>query len=172
LPAWAGALILAGLTLLAVMLIRRTPREMGTLVWEPLWEVAILFAGIFVTMAPALQLLGGLPALPWTESQLVWATGGMSGVLDNAPTYLAFATLADPGGPSSLAVLRPGLLRAISCGAVWMGALTYIGNGPNFLIKAVADRMGYRTPSFFGYLAYSLPVLLPVFALATLLFFR
>ena len=172
LPAWVGALILAGLTLLAVMLIRRTPRETRVLVWGPLLEVAILFAGIFITMAPALQLLAALPALPWTESQLVWATGGMSGVLDNAPTYLAFATLADPDGPSALAIARPGLLRAISCGAVWMGALTYIGNGPNFLIKAVADHMGYRTPSFFGYLVYSLPVLLPVFGLATLLFFR
>ena len=96
----------------------------------------------------------------------------MSGLLDNAPTYLAFATLADPGGPSALAAAQPGHLRAISCGAVWMGALTYIGNGPNFLIKAIADHMGYRMPSFFGYLAYSLLVLLPVFALATLLFFR
>jgi Na+/H+ antiporter NhaD/arsenite permease-like protein len=172
LPAWAGALVLAGLTLLAAISIHRTPRETRVLVWNPLLEVAILFAGIFVTMAPALQLLGALPALPWTETRLLWASGSMSSVLDNAPTYLAFATLADPGGPSALALRQPGLLQAISCGAVWMGALTYIGNGPNFLIKAIADHMGYRTPSFFGYLAYSLPVLLPVFGLATLLFFR
>ncbi len=172
LPGWAGALILAGLTFLAAFSIHRGPRETRILVWGPLWEVAILFAGIFVTMAPALQLLSRLPALPWSESKLFWSTGVTSGLLDNAPAYLTFATLADPRGPSSLATGQPGLLRAISCGAVWMGALSYIGNGPNFLIKAIAQHMGYRTPTFFGYLAYSLPVLLPLFALATLLFFR
>ncbi len=171
-PAWAGALILAGLACLAGISVHRTPREIKVLLWGPLVEVAILFAGIFVTMAPALHLLSTFPALPWTEARLMWASGTMSSVLDNAPTYLTFATLVDPGGPSALALKQPGLLQALSCGAVWMGALTYIGNGPNFLIKAVADHMGYQTPSFFGYLAYSLPVLLPVFGLATLLFFR
>lgn len=171
-PAWAGTLILAGLASWAALSIHRTPRETKVLVWGPLLEVATLFAGIFVTMAPALRLLGTLPALPWTEAGLMWSTGAMSSVLDNAPTYLTFATLVDPGGPAVLAKLQPGMLRAISCGAVWMGAFTYIGNGPNFLVKAIADHMGYRMPSFFGYLGYSLPVLLPILGLATLLFFN
>jgi Na+/H+ antiporter NhaD/arsenite permease-like protein len=172
LSGWAGAVILAALTCLAAMSIHRTRRETRALVWAPLLEVTILFAGIFVTMAPALQLLGTLPSLPWTEARLMWSAGSLSSVLDNAPTYLTFATLADPGGPRALAAAQPRLLQAVSCGAVWMGALTYIGNGPNFLIRGVAEHMGYRMPSFFGYLCYSLPVLLPVFGLATLLFFR
>ncbi len=171
LPAWAGALLMAGIVALAALSIHRTPRETKVLVWHPLLEVAILFAGIFVTMSPALHLLGTLPELPWTEARLVWSTGAMSSVLDNAPTYLTFATLVDPGGPAVLSTAYPGMLQAISCGAVWMGALTYIGNGPNFLVKAVADHMGYRMPSFLGYLGYSLPVLVPVFAIATLVFF-
>jgi Na+/H+ antiporter NhaD/arsenite permease-like protein len=171
LPGWMGALLLAGLTGVAARSIHRSSHQARALIWEPLLEVAVLFAGIFVTMAPALHLLGTLPALPWTEARLFWATGGMSSILDNAPTYLTFATLAHPAGPAALAAEKPHWLAAISCGAVWMGAVTYIGNGPNFLIKAVADHMGYRTPSFFGYLAYSLPVLLPVFGLATLLFY-
>ncbi len=169
---WGGIVVLAALTALAVLLIHRPGREKSVLVWTPLREVAILFAGIFGTMAPALQLLGSLPTSDWTPARLLWSAGGLSSVLDNAPTYLAFATLADPGGPRVLSGARPELLAALSCGAVWMGALTYIGNGPNFLIRAIAEHMGYRMPSFLGYLAYSLPVLLPVFALATALFFR
>jgi Na+/H+ antiporter NhaD/arsenite permease-like protein len=172
LPGWAGAVLLAALAGLAARSIHRTRREARALVWAPLLEVAILFAGIFVTMAPALHLLSTLPPLPWTEARLMWATGSMSSVLDNAPTYLTFATLADPGGPRALALGHPRLLQAVSCGAVWMGALTYIGNGPNFLIRGVAEHLGYRMPSFFGYICYSLPVLLPIFGLATLLFFR
>jgi Na+/H+ antiporter NhaD/arsenite permease-like protein len=125
-------------------------------------------------MVPALELLKlhgrefGLTQ-PW---QYFWLTGGLSGFLDNAPTYLAFATM--PAGGNSLGWLAqndPALLRAISCGAVFMGAMTYIGNGPNFMVKAIADEAGYRTPSFFGYLGYSCLVLLPVFALVTFLFF-
>ncbi len=171
LPAWAGIVILALLVVLAALTIHRPRREARVLVWAPLLEVAILFAGIFVTMAPALHLLGTLPPAPWTPARLLWASGILSSVLDNAPTYLAFATLADPGGPGVLAVSRPALLRALSCGAVWMGALTYVGNGPNFLIRGIAEHMGYRMPSFFAYIAYALVVLLPLFALATVLFF-
>lgn len=171
LPAWGGIVILALLAVLAALAIHRPRREARVLVWAPLLEVAILFAGIFVTMAPALHLLGTLPPAPWTPARLLWAAGSLSSVLDNAPTYLAFATLADPGGPAVLAASRPALLQALSCGAVWMGALTYVGNGPNFLIRGIAEHMGYRMPSFFGYLAYSLTVLLPLFALATVLFF-
>jgi Na+/H+ antiporter NhaD/arsenite permease-like protein len=171
LPAWGGIVLLAGLALLAGFAIPRSRSQAKVLVWGPLLEVAILFAGIFVAMTPALWLLSTLPALPWTEAGLVWATGSTSSVLDNAPTYLTFATLADPGGPRVLAVMQPAHLQAVSCGAVWMGALTYIGNGPNFLIHGVAKHMGYQMPSFFGYLVYALPVLLPIFGLATWLFF-
>jgi Na+/H+ antiporter NhaD/arsenite permease-like protein len=172
LPPWGGIAALALLAGLAALLIHRPRRETRLLVWTPLREVAILFAGIFVTMAPALHLLGTLPPADWTPARLLWSAGGLSSVLDNAPTYLAFATLADPGGPAVLSHTQPRLLAALSCGAVWMGALTYIGNGPNFLIRGLAEHMGYRMPSFLGYLAYSLPILLPIFALATLLFFR
>src|SRR5207253_7318376 len=141
---------------------------------QPIIEVAVLFLGIFVTMVPALELLKlrgrdfGITE-PW---QYFWLTGGLSAFLDNAPTYLAFATMA--AGESAIGDLvtrAPALLEAISCGAVVMGALTYIGNGPNFMVKAIADQAGYRTPSFFGYLGYSLLILLPTFALVTFIFF-
>jgi Na+/H+ antiporter NhaD/arsenite permease-like protein len=171
LPAWGSIGILAVLAVLALLAVHRPRREARVLVWEPMLEVAILFAGIFVTMTPALMLLGTLPPVVWTPAQLLWAAGGLSSVLDNAPTYLTFATLADPGGPAALAAAQPALLEALSCGAVWMGALTYIGNGPNFLIRGIAEHMGYPMPSFFGYLVYSLAVLPPVFAAATVLFF-
>ena len=107
---------------------------------------------------------------PW---HYFWLTGGLSSFLDNAPTYLTFATVA--AGPvddfSSLVEKKESILKAISCWAVLMGALSYIGNGPNFMVKAMAEGMGYRMPSFFGYLAWSAGVLLPIFALVTWLFF-
>src|SRR5205823_5553266 len=131
-------------------------------------------AGIFVAMVPALELLKlrgqefGIEQ-PW---QYFWATGLLSSCLDNAPTYLAFATMAaGPEGIARLVQTNEALLQAISCGAVMMGALTYIGNGPNFMVKAIADHAGYRTPSFFGYCAYSFFILLPCFILVTFLFF-
>ena len=105
-------------------------------------------------------------------------TGGLSAFLDNAPTYLIFATMA--AGNQNLSVLltgkAPGLvdgplvLQAISCGAVFMGAMTYIGNGPNFMVKAITEEAGLRMPSFFGYLMYSCAILLPVFGLLTVVF--
>jgi Na+/H+ antiporter NhaD/arsenite permease-like protein len=141
--------------------------------WSAIIEVAILFAGIFVTMVPALALLSvhgrslGITQ-PW---QFFWLSGGLSSFLDNAPTYLAFATLA--AGPHALGSLmdNPAVLQAVSCGSVFMGANTYIGNGPNFMVKALADEAGVRTPSFFGYMFYSGLILLPTFGLLTLLFF-
>src|SRR5262249_41640492 len=149
-------------------------RELNGFTWDPILEVAVLFAGIFVTMVPALELVEthgqklGLTQ-PW---QYFWLTGLLSSFLDNAPTYLTFGTLA--AGSEDFRVLvrdevvgvnGPLVLQAISCGAVLMGALTYIGNGPNFMVKAIADEAGYHTPSLFGYLAYSFPILLPVFIL-------
>ncbi len=107
---------------------------------------------------------------PW---QFFWLTGLLSSFLDNAPTYLTVSSLAS--GKHDLAWLalnQPHILRAISCGAVFMGALTYIGNGPNFMIRAIAREAGYEMPSFFGYLAYASAILLPIFVLVTVVFFR
>lgn len=142
--------------------------------WGPMVEVAVLFIGIFVTMAPAMALLErhgpsfGVER-PW---QYFWLTGIMSSMLDNAPTYLSFATMAAQGRSlGQLSLELPQTLAAISCGAVFMGANTYIGNGPNFMVKAIAEESGYRMPSFVGFLFYSGGILSPIFLLTTLLFF-
>ena len=143
--------------------------------WGPIVEVAVLFAGIFVTMAPALALLQEHgPKFGVTEPwQFFWLTGGLSSFLDNAPTYVTFGTLAAGGGDfSALAGQQPLVLAAISCGAVFMGANSYIGNGPNFMVKAIAEGAGYPMPTFFGYMIrYTLPVLLPIFGIVTAVFF-
>jgi Na+/H+ antiporter NhaD/arsenite permease-like protein len=143
--------------------------------WDAMIEVAVLFVGIFITMVPALALLTehrdrlGIDQ-PW---QFFWLTGVLSGLLDNAPTYMTFATVAAGGSDfATLSVEKKLVLQAISAGAVFMGALTYIGNGPNFMVKSIAERMDYPMPSFFGYLGYSGAILLPVLALSSWLFFR
>jgi Na+/H+ antiporter NhaD/arsenite permease-like protein len=167
----------AVMILMAVLSLAFTPagiRRANGFRWEPIIEVVILFAGIFVTMVPALDILARLSrdlnlTEPW---QYFWLTGGLSAVLDNAPTYLMFATLAAGEQPiSGLMVLAPHILEAISCGAVFLGALTYIGNGPNFMVRAIAEESGQHTPSFFGYLLYAAPILVPIFLLLTVLFF-
>jgi Na+/H+ antiporter NhaD/arsenite permease-like protein len=151
----------------------------------PIVEVAVLFAGIFVTMAPALLLLNAHAESfgvrePW---QFFWAAGALSSFLDNAPTYLTFAATACGlaeiplegrylGEYLALGREAAETLAAISCGAVFMGANTYIGNGPNFMVKAIAEENGVRMPSFFGYMAYSCGILVPLFVLCTFLFFR
>jgi Na+/H+ antiporter NhaD/arsenite permease-like protein len=170
-----GEALMALMALLSLTLASSDGRRANDFTWGPIVEVAILFAGIFVTMAPALQLLNhnraqlGI-AQPW---QYFWLTGLVSAVLDNAPTYVSFGTLAagSPDDFSGLMAGSPLVLAAISCGAVFMGALTYLGNGPNFMIKAIAEEMDVPAPSFFGYMAYSSLVLLPVFALVTAVFF-
>jgi Na+/H+ antiporter NhaD/arsenite permease-like protein len=183
-PPWGelgGGFAMVALAVLSLLLTPGKLRQENAFTWEPITEVAILFAGIFVTMVPALDLLAahgrefGLSE-PW---QYFWLTGLLSGFLDNAPTYLTFATVAAGSSDFSRLVHNQveGLdcqrvLRAISCGAVFLGAMTYIGNGPNFMVKAIAHEAGFRTPSFFGYLAYSCLILLPVFVLITFLFFR
>jgi len=142
--------------------------------WGAIIEVAVLFVGIFITMVPALALLkvyGGELGIR-TPATYFWATGILSSFLDNAPTYLTFATVAAEGQPfATLMTTKPLILQAISVSAVFMGANTYIGNGPNFMVKAIADEAGYDTPSFFGYMLYSGLILLPTFALVTYLFF-
>ncbi len=150
--------------------------------FSPIFEIAALFLGVFVTMVPALEILNarastfGLRA-PW---HFFWVTGLLSGILDNAPTYMTFAAMASGlvGGSaenlSSLVKSEAGqsLLAAISCGSVFMGALTYIGNAPNFMVKSIADRQDMETPSFGAFMAYSGLILIPLFLVATFVFFR
>jgi len=141
----------------------------------PIREVAILFAGIFATMIPALVVLEQNGARlgvnePW---EFFWATGLLSSFLDNAPTYLTFLSAARGLGlPSEVVGVPHDILKAISCGAVFMGANSYIGNGPNFMVKAIVEENGIPMPSFFGYMAYSVSILVPTFVVVTFIFFR
>jgi Na+/H+ antiporter NhaD/arsenite permease-like protein len=139
-------------------------------------EVAALFVGIFICMQPALQILGvkGSELGLATPAHFFWATGGLSSVLDNAPTYLVFFKTAQslPANPNiaPVAGVDPLILAAISLGAVFMGAMTYIGNGPNFMVRASAESAGVKMPSFFGFMVYSCLILLPILALTVWLF--
>jgi Na+/H+ antiporter NhaD/arsenite permease-like protein len=141
----------------------------------PMVEVAVLFAGIFVTMIPALDLLRlrgdelGVRT-PW---QFFWAAGALSSFLDNAPTSLTFLALGQGLRlPPEVVGVPATILAAISVGAVAMGANTYIGNAPNFMVKAIAEEAGIKMPSFFGYMLYSGAILLPLFVAVTVVFFR
>jgi len=193
---WPFGIKEAIMAVLAAMSFALTPKEYHTrneFSFDPIIEVAVLFIGIFITMAPALVILNawgqgardvlgasfGLHA-PW---QFFWATGSLSSFLDNAPTYLTFSATAAglEGVPAEgrflgELLLRGGtaqhLLAAISAGAVFMGANTYIGNGPNFMVKAIAEKSGVKMPGFFKYMMYSGVVLLPLFVVVTLIFFR
>ena len=162
-----------------LLITSKAVRQSNNFNFEPIKEVAYLFIGIFTCMIPALMLLnarGGELGLS-TPASYFWATGLLSSFLDNAPTYLTFLATAMGSMGITHAVdmtTHPEgvlVLEAISAGAVFMGAMTYIGNGPNFMVKAIAEGSGIRMPSFFGYLAYSLVVLFPVFVLVTLVFF-
>lgn len=137
-----------------------------------------MFIGIFITMQPALMLLKAVgPELGVTEpAQMFWATGALSSFLDNTPTYLVFLTTAGTLGftqgiVTSLGTVPVKVLSAISCGAVFMGANTYIGNAPNFMVKSISDENGVNMPSFFGYMLWSLVFLVPVFIIDMLVFF-
>ena len=152
--------------------------------WEPILEVAKLFIGIFVCMIPALKLLqagidGSLSSIVLAvqtttndpvNAMYFWLTGVLSSFLDNAPTYVVFFNTAG-GDPTSLMGPMSQTLLAISCGAVFMGANTYIGNAPNFMVKAIAEENGVRMPSFFGYMIWSVIILVPIFVIVTFLFF-
>ncbi len=148
-------------------------REKNEFTWHPIEEVAILFAGIFATMIPALLILkarGGELGVtqPW---HFFWVTGSLSSFLDNAPTYLTFLSLAQGlSGPADVVGVSAPILKGISTGAVFMGANSYIGNAPNFMVKSIVEAAGVRMPSFLGYMAYSVVVLLPIFALVTWVF--
>src|SRR5262249_26091195 len=168
----------AAMVALAIVSLVDTPRDLreaNQFSFQPILEVAAVFAGIFLTMLPALDLLrarGGELGVrePW---QFFWASGALSSFLDNAPTYLTFLALAQGQGlPSEVVGVPESILTAISLGSVFMGANTYIGNGPNFMVRSIAEARGVRMPSFGGYMLYSGAVLLPVFLLVTFLFFR
>lgn len=146
----------------------KQPRKANEFAFGPIVEVAILFAGIFVTMVPALELLErhgsefGITK-PW---QFFLASGSLSSVLDNAPTYLSFVSAAQGLNLTPDVLGIPNIyLVAISCGSVMMGANTYIGNGPNFMVKAIADLAGYRTPSFGRYALSAITILSPAYVL-------
>jgi len=146
----------------------------------------VVFVGIFITMVPALNFLEERGASlgitePW---QFFWASGALSSFLDNAPTYLTFASLAsgvvdhgrgllsaDNLGALAAHPVGAKLLAAVSCGAVFMGANTYIGNGPNFMVKAIAEQHHVRMPSFFGYTLWSGAILVPLFGVVAHFFF-
>jgi Na+/H+ antiporter NhaD/arsenite permease-like protein len=192
---WAMGIQEVIIAVLAVTAYHATPdqaRERNAFTFGPLIEVAVLFAGIFATMAPVLEILnawsqGARTVLgmtfgvsqPW---EFFWTAGALSSVLDNAPTYLAFSASAAglqgvaAHGPfiGALALDPEGarILAAIATGSVFMGANTYIGNAPNFMVKAIAEENGIKMPSFFGYMAYSCGILLPIFVAITFLFFR
>jgi Na+/H+ antiporter NhaD/arsenite permease-like protein len=169
-----GILVIIGLSWMLTPRLWRVENGFG---WAPLIEVAALFAGIFATMIPALAILNargvelGLQH-PW---HYFWASGALSSFLDNAPTYLTFAsaasgsvgTDADKLGQLVASERGAALLAAISMGSVLMGANTYIGNGPNFMVKAIAEQGGVRMPGFFGYMGYAALILLPLFVVVT-----
>lgn len=187
---WPGGVQEGLLILLGAASFFTTPKKIhedNRFRFTPINEVAILFAGIFVTMTPALLILNAHSDKlkvdqPW---EFFWAAGLLSSFLDNAPTYLTFAatacglhgiSTAEPGYLATFLALpadaqAPHVLAAISCGSVFMGANTYIGNGPNFMVKAIAEENGVSMPGFFAYMAYAGCVLIPIFIVVTLVFF-
>jgi Na+/H+ antiporter NhaD/arsenite permease-like protein len=166
----------------SLLLTPATARRGNEFSWGPILEVAKIFAAIFVTIIPPLAILRAGPdgALHWLIALLVeggqpvsaayfWIAGALSSFLDNAPTYLIFFHAAG-GDPEHLMGPLASTLMAISAGAVYMGANTYIGNAPNFMVKSIAETHGVRMPSFFGYMAWSIGFLVPVFVLIDFLF--
>ncbi|MBV8271327.1 MAG: sodium:proton antiporter [Cupriavidus sp.] len=185
LPALARDGLLIVVTVLSLVVTPRAARAGNEFNWEPILEVGKLFAGIFLTIIPVIAMLkagtdGAFAGVIRTvsdsngqpiDSMYFWATGVLSSFLDNAPTYLVFFNTAG-GDPATLMTRDAATLAAISAGAVFMGANTYIGNAPNLMVKAIAESRGVRMPSFFGYMAWSCAVLVPLFLVMTFLFFR
>ena len=172
-----------GLAGLSLLLTSSEERVLNGFSWEPIVEVAKLFFGIFVSMIPAIAILKAGPngslrdviALVTHDGAPVnymyfWLSGGLSSFLDNAPTYLVFFNTAG-GDAARLMAEAPRTLAAISCGAVFMGANTYIGNAPNFMVRSIAESQDVPMPSFIGYMAWSLCILIPLFIATTILFF-
>ena len=173
-------LVIAGLSW---VLTSRRSRSLNGFTWAPILEVGKLFFGIFLSMIPAIAILragtdGALANLinlvfhdghP-VNAAFFWLTGALSSFLDNAPTYVVFFNTAG-GDPAHLMTDMASTLAAISCGAVFMGANTYIGNAPNFMVRSIAEENGVPMPSFFGYMGWSCGILIPIFILMTFLFF-
>ena len=168
---------LAGTILLSLFTTRKQIRRDNNFTWDPIMEVAILFVGIFITMTPAMMYLNQhATSLGITEAwQFYYSTGALSSFLDNAPTAVAFYEVGKgipmAEGVDLVAGLPAIILQAISLSAVFFGAMTYIGNGPNFMVKAIAEQEGVKMPSFFGYIfKFTLIVLLPVYIIVQLIF--
>jgi Na+/H+ antiporter NhaD/arsenite permease-like protein len=178
----------AGLIAVTLLSLRLTPRSVhqaNEFGWGPMQEVAKLFAGIFLTIIPVIAMLkagtggpfgaivGAVTRADGTPDPLMyfWATGLLSSFLDNAPTYLVFFNTAGGDAAQMMTTMAP-TLAAISAGAVFMGANTYIGNAPNLMVKAIAEERGVKMPSFFGYMAWSLGILVPLFVLMGFIWFR
>ena len=175
-------LLMLGLVALSLWMTPQGVRAYNKFNYAAILEVAALFVGIFITMQVAIEYLKAQGAhlgidTPW---KFFWATGSLSSFLDNAPTYVVFFETAKalPQGADAEMVdlgrrgaINAAYLTGISLGAVFMGAMTYIGNGPNFMVKAIVEQTGLKMPSFFGYMfKYSLPILVPVFIIIMLLF--
>ncbi len=178
-PPFLREALMVAAAVLSYKTTKKSVHESNDFSFGPIKEVAILFAGIFATMIPALEWLEHNAGQIGIHSpgQFYWGSGILSGVLDNAPTYLNFLSAAQGllgvSDVSGLLAQYPQYVLAISVGSVFFGAMTYIGNGPNFLVKSVADQAQVKTPSFFGYVfKFSLPVLLPILFLVWLIFFR
>ncbi|MSQ91203.1 MAG: sodium:proton antiporter [Phycisphaerales bacterium] len=180
-PDYAREVAMILMVLLSLWATPSALRKINAFSWSPIVEVAVLFIGIFLAMQVPLEVLAhrGADLGITTPTQFFWIAGILSSVLDNAPTYLVFLTTATalPVDPqTTMIALTEGVavservLVAISLGAVFMGANTYIGNGPNFMVKAIAEGRGVKMPGFFGYMGWAAVVLIPVFVLVNLLF--
>ncbi|GBU15365.1 hypothetical protein AwPolaro_07430 [Polaromonas sp.] len=177
-----------GLLVITILSLKITPAKVhddNQFSWGPMAEVAKLFAGIFLTIIPVIAMLKAgtdgpfgvvMSAVTRTDgspdpAMYFWATGVLSSFLDNAPTYLVFFNTAG-GDPQVLMTTLASTLAAISAGAVFMGANTYIGNAPNLMVKAIAEDRGVKMPSFFGYMLWSVAVLVPLFIVMTFIWFK
>jgi Na+/H+ antiporter NhaD/arsenite permease-like protein len=178
-------ILLAAIAAASLRLTSASSRQLNGFSWGPIVEVGKLFAAIFLTMIPAIAMLragtgGALGAVVASvttpdgqpiDAMYFWASGLLSSFLDNAPTYVVFFNTAG-GDPGVLMGERASTLVAVSCGSVFMGANSYIGNAPNFMVKAIAEERGVAMPGFFGYMVWSVGILVPLFGLLTLVFFR
>ena len=180
-----GMAVFAAITAASLLITPRALRHRNLFSWEPMREVAVLFAAIFVTIGPVLDMLAAAQAGPLAPllaltsnangepSPLAyfWLAGLLSGFLDNAPTYLVFFNMAG-GDPAALTGHLAPVLRALSSGAVFFGALTYVGNAPNMMVRAIAAHRGVRMPGFFAYILYAGALLMPLFGVLTLIYAR
>jgi Na+/H+ antiporter NhaD/arsenite permease-like protein len=185
LPDLVRTLLLIAVATISLLTTPGADRRENAFAWRPIIEVATVFAGIFITLTPVIAILrdgahGFFAPLvhlmtrddgTLSPPMYFWIAGGLSGLLDNAPTYLAFFNLAG-GDAKHLMSADAEVLTALSCGCVFMGALTYVGNAPNMMVKSIVIARGMPMPGFLGYLGWSIAILIPVFGATTLLFFR